>query len=62
MKDTYILVEEEAALINYYKNSRKIKKETNQAPINAEVMMNNLKKTMKELILESIAHVERQKI
>lgn len=59
MSHTYIQVEEEAALINYYINSRKVKKEENRVLMKADTLLKNFKKTMKELIQESIAHVER---
>lgn len=50
MNNTYILIEEEASIINFFKNSQKPSKVVKQE----SKMQNIMKKTMMELIAESI--------
>lgn len=52
MNNTFIVLEEEAAIINFYRNGMKSKKDKDRQDSNVSKIM---KKTMMELIAESIA-------
>lgn len=54
-ENKFIILEEEASIINYFKNSKKIKRDEEQSESNGGASKGSgVKKTMMELIAESL--------